>query len=122
MKRAEIKFGLVRVNSWSNKRDILVSDTYVGLRISDDRCGGVHSCGSCKRRVQGIVCTLKNLKTTFWWQKYENGHWIILEKSVEQDSIEFLNRNLWVSLKELEWLESDYGPIPDPTKACCLPA
>ena len=120
MNATEIKFGLAQVNSWSNKRDILVGDTCVGLRITDDRCGGFYSCHSCKRRTQEIEVALQHLQTKHWWQKYENGHWIMLERPLEQDPIEFLKRSLRLSLKDIEWTKSTYGPKPDHTKACHL--
>lgn len=119
--KKQIKYGLVKVNSWSTKRHYLVTNTHVGLRITDDQCGGVFSCSSCRRRVQEVCYALKNLSTTYWWQKYENGHWIMLERTKGIEALDFLSRSLWLSLNDAEWVIDDYGPIPNQSQTCSLP-
>jgi hypothetical protein len=94
--------GVVQVNDWANPRDFIVTEKYIGLRLTDSRCGGMR-CTSCQSRVTQVINRVKSLETEYWWQMHYDCFWIILDHSTGDDPFVFLAEKLNLTLKEAEF-------------------
>jgi len=105
MENETSRYGVTNVNSWRNPREVIITDKYVGLRLTDDECGGL-SCVSCRSRVVEVKRAIETNAAPYWWQKHSGCIWIILEYPVGKDPIEFLGDIAQLSFKKLKFLRT----------------